>query len=98
MLTADEGLRRRKGAEPDTVVASPENEASSREPSRPKGVPDTAVLYTAGVPFVIKDKRSFGLPDHTIWHIFVLGGSLSHFFCIYSYLLTFPYHDDEAFG
>ena len=49
------------------------------------------VFYTAGVPFCIKDKRTFGVPDHTIWHIFVLVGSISHYFAIFYYLMSFPY-------
>jgi len=49
------------------------------------------IFYTAGVPFVVKDKRSFGIPDHTIWHVFVLAGSISHYFAIFYYLMSFPY-------
>ena len=52
------------------------------------------ILYTAGVPFVIRDKRTLGLPDHTIWHLFVIGGSLCHYMCVFYYLVSFPYFDD----
>ena len=54
------------------------------------------VLYTAGVPFNVRDRRTFGLPDHTIWHLFVLGGSMLHYFCVYYYLLPFPYEDGDS--
>merc|ERR1719384_2587955 len=43
------------------------------------------VLYTLGVPFFARQKRILNVPDHTTWHIFVLGGSVAHFFCIYWY-------------
>lgn len=49
------------------------------------------LLYTGGVPFNVRDKRVLGIPDHTIWHLFVMGGSIMHYFCIYSYILPFPY-------
>lgn len=45
------------------------------------------VLYSMGVPFFVRQKRTLGLPDHTIWHLFVLAGSLSHYFCILWYCL-----------
>jgi len=48
------------------------------------------ILYTAGVPFNVRDKRTFGIPDHTIWHIFVIGGSMAHFYVVYYNLLRFP--------
>ena len=54
------------------------------------------VLYTAGVPFNVRDRRTFGLPDHTIWHLFVLGGSMLHYFCVYYYLLPFPYTGGDS--
>ena len=40
--------------------------------------------YSAGVIFYALDKKPFW---HTIWHLFVLGGSVSHFFCIFWYVL-----------
>jgi len=43
------------------------------------------ILYSAGVPFFLKSSRSFGIPDHTIWHLFVLAGSAAHYFCILWY-------------
>jgi len=52
------------------------------------------VFYTAGVPFNVRDKRTCGFPDHTIWHFFVIGGSMCHFYAIFYYLLPFPYEGD----
>lgn len=49
------------------------------------------VSYTVGVYWFVKDARSCGVPDHTIWHIFVLAGSMMHYFCIAWYLVPFPY-------
>ncbi|WP_372714235.1 hemolysin III family protein [Ilyobacter sp.] len=41
------------------------------------------ILYTLGIIF-------FALPlfkyHHGVWHFFVLGGSITHFFCVYLYL------------
>jgi len=42
------------------------------------------VSYTAGVIFYIKDKVSY---FHVIWHLFVLAGSVFHFFAILLYVL-----------
>ncbi|HEX8966180.1 MAG TPA: hemolysin III family protein [Patescibacteria group bacterium] len=39
------------------------------------------ILYTFGVFFYAWKRLPF---NHTIWHIFVLGGSISHFLIIYS--------------
>ena len=47
--------------------------------------------YTGGVPFFIKDGRTLNIPDHTIWHLFVIGGSMAHYFCVLWYLVPFPY-------
>lgn len=41
------------------------------------------ILYTSGVAFYCWNKLPF---NHSIWHLFVLGGSTSHYFSIY-YLL-----------
>ncbi len=38
------------------------------------------VLYTTGVIFYLWDKLPF---NHSIWHLFVLGGSTAHYFSIY---------------
>eukprot|EP00929_Paragymnodinium_shiwhaense_P105489 TRINITY_DN70550_c0_g1_i2.p1 TRINITY_DN70550_c0_g1~~TRINITY_DN70550_c0_g1_i2.p1 ORF type:complete len:383 (+),score=54.31 TRINITY_DN70550_c0_g1_i2:73-1149(+) len=47
------------------------------------------VLYTAGVPFFIKDKRTLGFPDHTIWHLFVNAASAAHYYAILWYCVPF---------
>ena len=39
--------------------------------------------YTAGTIFYVWDKLPF---NHGIWHLFVLGGSVSHYFCVLSLL------------
>ena len=49
------------------------------------------VSYTVGVIWFIKDGRSCGVPDHTIWHLWVLGGSMMHFYCVLWYLVPFPF-------
>lgn len=41
------------------------------------------VLYTVGVPWFVRDAQTFGIPDHTLWHLLVLCASILHFFCIY---------------
>ena len=38
------------------------------------------VFYSLGVIFYVGKRIPF---NHAIWHLFVLGGALSHFFCIY---------------
>ena len=40
-------------------------------------------LYTAGVFFFVKDKIRY---SHSIWHIFVMGGSTFHFFAVMTLL------------
>jgi len=41
------------------------------------------VSYTSGVPFFVRNNNL----DHSIWHLFVLGGSMIHWFCIYLYVV-----------
>ena len=41
------------------------------------------ILYTVGIIFYKKKELKF---FHFIWHIFVLGGSVLQFFCIYFYV------------
>lgn len=41
------------------------------------------ILYTLGVFFFIQDKRKF---YHAIWHLFVLAGSVCHYFSILLYM------------
>ncbi len=42
------------------------------------------ILYTLGIIFY-KNKTTKYM--HFVWHIFVLGGSVLHFFCILNYVL-----------
>ena len=49
------------------------------------------VGYTAGVPFFVKNGRTLNVPDHTIWHIFVMIGSACHYTCILKYVVCYPY-------
>ena len=42
------------------------------------------LFYTSGVIFYAWKRLPF---NHMVWHIFVLGGSISHFFCILFYVL-----------
>ena len=43
--------------------------------------------YTLGVVFYMWDRLRFG---HAIWHLFVLGGSICHFFLILFYVVPAP--------
>jgi hemolysin III len=45
------------------------------------------ILYSAGVFFYA---RTHNLFNHTIWHLFVLGGSICHFFSVLYYVLPLP--------
>ena len=40
------------------------------------------VGYTSGVPFFVRNNNL----DHSIWHCFVLAGSIFHWFAVYSYV------------
>ncbi len=40
-------------------------------------------LYTIGVLFFMMHSIPFA---HTVWHLFVIGGTLAHFICIYQYV------------
>ncbi len=42
------------------------------------------LAYTLGVPFYCWEKLPF---HHVIWHLFVLAGSVCHFFAVYLYVL-----------
>lgn len=48
------------------------------------------LLYTAGVPWFLRDGWTLGVPDHTIWHLFVLAASMAHYFCILYYVVRVP--------
>ena len=43
------------------------------------------ILYSVGIYWFVKDKKI--KHGHGIWHLFVLGGSLAQFICIYFYVL-----------
>jgi hemolysin III len=42
------------------------------------------IFYTGGVYFYLNDKIKY---NHAIWHLFVLGGSICHFFSILFHVL-----------
>ena len=42
------------------------------------------IMYTLGIIFYALKKYKY---MHCIWHLFVLAGSILHFFCIYGYVL-----------
>ncbi|CAK0803016.1 unnamed protein product [Prorocentrum cordatum] len=48
------------------------------------------VLYSAGVPFFVRNGHVWEIPDHSIWHLFVLAASTCHFFAIYWYVADRP--------
>mmetsp|Transcript_8828 Transcript_8828/g.15347 ORF Transcript_8828/g.15347 Transcript_8828/m.15347 type:complete len:90 (-) Transcript_8828:264-533(-) len=41
------------------------------------------VAYTSGVPFFVRNNNL----DHSIWHCFVLAGSIFHWLCVYLYVV-----------
>ena len=43
------------------------------------------VCYTGGAVFYVMRRLSW---HHAIWHVFVLGGSLAHFICVYRFVLA----------
>ncbi len=45
------------------------------------------VAYTAGTVFYLKEQVRF---SHAIWHVFVLTGSICHYFAIFFYVLPLP--------
>ena len=42
------------------------------------------ILYTSGIIFYVWHRLPY---NHAVWHIFVLAGSISHFFSIFFYIL-----------
>ena len=42
------------------------------------------VAYTLGVPFYLSRRMPF---NHTIWHVFVLAGSVLHYLAVLLYVL-----------
>jgi len=53
------------------------------------------IFYTGGVPFFVRDRRTLGVPDHTLWHIFVLAASITHYFCIMWYAMPLDLDGDR---
>lgn len=45
------------------------------------------ILYTIGVVFYLMESVPFA---HTIWHLFVIAGSITQFICIYQYVAIVP--------
>ena len=45
------------------------------------------LTYTGGVAFYVSHRLRF---HHAIWHLFVLAGSVLHFFAVYYYVLPGP--------
>ncbi|MFD2914431.1 PAQR family membrane homeostasis protein TrhA [Psychroserpens luteus] len=41
-------------------------------------------FYTLGIVFYVIDKIPY---NHVIWHLFVLGGAICHFFMVYGYVI-----------
>ncbi|CAK0863638.1 unnamed protein product [Prorocentrum cordatum] len=48
------------------------------------------ILYSAGIPFFVRGGHMWEMPDHSIWHLFVLAASTCHFFAIYWYVVDRP--------
>ena len=46
------------------------------------------VAYTVGIPFFVRNNNL----DHSIWHVFVLAGSIFHWLCIYLYVSQVQIH------
>jgi len=42
------------------------------------------ISYSLGIIFFLSEKLPY---HHSLWHLFVLGGSISHFFCIFFHVL-----------
>ncbi|WP_415639157.1 hemolysin III family protein, partial [Paenibacillus larvae] len=45
------------------------------------------ILYTVGTIFYVWRRVPF---HHAIWHLFVLAGSVCHFFAVLFYVVPFP--------
>jgi len=66
----------------------------NRMSERPNGLAmiiGGGVAYTGGVPFFVRDKRTCGVPDHTIGHVFVMLGSGLHYAAVLRHTVAFPY-------
>lgn len=67
-----------------SVVASIKTVVSVMEPRGIFLLVLGGILYTLGIIFYKNKKTKY---MHFIWHIFVIGGSAAHFFCILKYVL-----------
>ncbi|CAE8632870.1 unnamed protein product [Polarella glacialis] len=54
------------------------------------------VLYTAGLPWFVRKRHTFDIPDHTIWHLFVVAAIIVHYLCIYWYVAGEPKHVGDS--
>ena len=45
------------------------------------------VFYSIGTIFYTKQRMAF---NHAIWHLFVLAGSITHYFAVLTYVIPFP--------
>lgn len=54
------------------------------------------LMYTVGVPFFVKNGQTLSIPDHTIWHFFVLAGAFTHYLFIFSHIVPFSVPVQEA--
>ena len=64
--------------------------------SLPKGAINYLIMggvaYTTGVPFFVRNNNL----DHSIWHCFVLAGSVFHWVAVYSYVANFELIQDTG--
>ena len=44
------------------------------------------LAYTLGIFFYVRDKMNY---NHAVWHLFVLAGSILHFFAVLFYVVPF---------
>jgi hemolysin III len=52
------------------------------------------VGYTAGVPFFVRNNNL----DHALWHLFVMAGSIAHWYCVYEHVLPLAEGIEKRFG
>jgi len=45
------------------------------------------LFYSAGIYWFMRRRHFYIIPDHTIWHLFVMGGSMAHYLSVYLYIL-----------
>ena len=64
------------------AVVAPSDVVESVAPGATNLIVLGGVAYTAGVPFFLRDD----FLDHSIWHLFVLAGSVFHWAAVYFYV------------